>query len=265
MVFNLYVPQTSWAHRVDPRVKLLFVGSTIVITTLFSNLLFMLAALAFVHLLMAAVRLPRERYLWVWRAMGPINLMIPLLWMFFYSEGTTALHIWRFSLTPLAFVRGMVVVARLDTIAFACAVWLSTTEPRAIVQSLVKLGIPYEWGVMFTIGLRYIPTFYSLYTAISEAQQARALDPDHGPILRRLRARIPILTAMIITALHTAERLALTLESRAMGAAGVSRTCWHDLHFSRRDVLFSGGLVLLLGAALALRVAGLFVHPLYLP
>ncbi len=263
MVFDLYVPRTSWAHRLDPRVKLLFVVVVIVITTLFSNLLFMLVMLACVHLLMAAAHLPRERYLWVWRAMGPINLMIPLLWMAFYPEGTAAFHIWRLSLTPLAFVRGMAVVVRLDTIAFACALWLSTTEPRAIVQSLVKLGVPYEWGVMFTIGLRYIPTFYGLYTAISEAQQARALNLDRGPIFRRLRARIPILTAMIITALHTAERLALTLESRAMGAGGVTRTCWHDLRFSRRDLLFGGGLVLLLGAAFVLRLAGLFIHPLY--
>jgi energy-coupling factor transport system permease protein len=261
-MFDLYVPQTGWAHRVDPRVKLLFVLISVMIVTLFSNLFFMATALVVIHLLMASAGVSRDRFVWVWRAMGPINLLIPVLWTVFYPEGEALCRLWTVEITSLALARGMMVAARLDTVAFVCALWLSTTEQTAIVRSLVKLGMPFEWGLMLTIGLRYIPTFYATYTVIAEAQQARALDLTQGNLFHRLRAQVPILTAMVISALRTANQLAITLESRALGVPGATRTYRRDIRCTRRDYVLTGALLLLLGGAITLRLMGIFVHPL---
>ena len=46
VVSDLYVPGASWAHAVDPRVKLVFVASFIVLVLVFDNVFFMLSVLA---------------------------------------------------------------------------------------------------------------------------------------------------------------------------------------------------------------------------
>jgi energy-coupling factor transport system permease protein len=262
--FDLYVERPGWAHRVDPRVKLLFVLTGIVTMLLFSNVFFMLAALGVVHGLLVSAGVPRDRFVWVWKAMLPINLFIPLLWMVFYPEGDALFEWWIVRVTPLALARGVGVAARLDTIAFICFLWLFTTDQAAIARSLVKLGMPFEWGLILAISLRYVPTFYGLYTVVAEAQQARALDLSKGSLFQKLKSYLPILVAMVINALRTADKLARALESRALGVEGVQRTYLRDIRFTRRDYVLNGVLLVALCGGIVLRVMGVFVHPFYL-
>jgi energy-coupling factor transport system permease protein len=262
--FDLYVDRRGWAHRVDPRVKLLFVVLGAVTMILFSNLFFMLASLLVIHLLIASTGVPRDRFIWVWKAMLPINFLIPPLWTVFYPEGQVLFELWVIEFTPLALVRGLAVAARLDAIAFICFLWLFTTDQRSIVRSLVKIGMPFEWGLVLALSLRYLPTFYGLYNVVSEAQQARALDLSKGNFLQKLKSYMPILVAMLISALRTADKLGKALESRALGVEGVQRTSLHDIAFSRSDYVIAAGLVVAFFGAVALRVLGVFAHPLYL-
>lgn len=261
--FDLYVERPGWAHRIDPRVKLLFVLVGVISMILFSNLFFMLAALIAIQLLIVSAGVPRDRLAWVWKTMLPVNVLIPLLWMVFYPEGYVLFQL-GVKFTPLALARGLAVAARLDTIAFISFLWLFTTDQTSIVRSLVKIGMPFEWGLALAISLRYVPTFYGLYTVVAEAQQARALDLAKGNIFQRLKSYLPILVAMIISALRTADKLARALESRALGLEGVERTCLHDIHFTRRDHVLSAVLLLVFCGMIALRVLGLFTHPIYL-
>lgn len=263
LTFDLYVASPSWAHRVDPRVKLLFVVLGALTMILFSNLLFMAAALTAVHLLAVSAGTPRDRFAWVWRAMLPINVLIPLLWTVFYPEGEVVFRVWVFGFTPLALARGLAVAARLDTIAFICFFWLFTTDQMSIVRSLVKVGMPFEWGLVLAISLRYLPTVYGLYNVVADAQRARALDLSRGNLVTRLKSYLPILVAMLISALRTADKLGTALESRALGLEGVKRTSLHEISFSRVDYLVAVWLVIAFAGAVVLRVLGLFTHPWY--
>jgi len=263
-MFDLYVERPGWAHRVDPRVKILFVLVGVISMILFSNLFFMLAALITIQLLIGSARVPRDRFAWVWKTMLPINFLIPLLWTIFYPEGEILFQFWILKFTPLALVRGLGVAARLDSIAFVCFLWLFTTDQTSIVRSLVKIGMPFEWGLVLAISLRYVPTFYGLYVVVSEAQQARALDLTKGNFFQKLKSYMPILVAMIISALRTADKLARALESRALGVEGVERTYLHDIRFSRQDYVFSAVLLFIFCVAIVLYVLGVFTHPLYL-
>ena len=262
--FDLYVERPGWAHRVDPRVKLLFVLVGAVSLVLFSNVFFMLAALIAIQLLVASAGVGRDRFAWVWKIMLPVNFLIPLLWTVFYPEGDILFECWIIKFTPLALARGVGIAARLDTIAFICFLWLFTTDQTSIVRSLVKIGLPFEWGLVLAISLRYIPTFYGLYTVVAEAQQARALDLAKGNFFQKLRAYLPILVAMIISALRAADRLARALESRAFGIKGVERTCLRDIRFTRWDYVLAATLLLFFCGMIVLRVLGVFTHPLYL-
>ena len=264
--FDLYVTCSSWLHRVDPRVKLTFVALGTVALLLFKNLWVMLAVLVVLHVLLFSAGVPRSRVGWVWRAMLPLNLLIPVMWVIFYPEGDLLLfRFWFLRVTALGVVRGVALVLRLDAISFLWSTWLFTTDQATVVRSLVKLGLPYEWGLVLAMGLRYIPTFSGLFGVVRDAQQSRGLDLSEGRWLARLRAHLPILVAMIISALRTAEKLGMALEARALGLPGVRRTAFREIAFRPVDYAFLA-LVLATFAILALARLrfGFGAHPLYL-
>ena len=264
--FDLYVPRPSWLHRVDPRVKLAFVVLGTVALLSFQNLWIMLAALIALQALILSAGVPRNRLAWVWRAMLPLNIMIPILWVIFYPEGEqTLLHFGFVRVTAISVVRGAALVLRLDAIAFVWFSWLFTTDQGTLVGSLVKLGLPYNWGLVLALSLRYIPTFYGLFSVVRDAQQSRGLDLSQERWSERLRAYLPILTAMIISALRTAEKLGMALESRALGLPGVRRTNYREIAFRSLDYVYLG-IILALFAGLALLRwrYGWGVHPFYI-
>ena len=51
---------------------------------------------------------------------------------------------------------------------------LFTTRQNDLVRGLVRLGLPFEWGLTLAIALRYIPTFTHAVAQIQDAQAAAA-------------------------------------------------------------------------------------------
>ena len=235
---DLYVERDSWLHRMDPRIKVVYVTLGIVSILLFKNVFVTLLTLILTHLLILSARVPKDNILWVWKRMIPINILIPVLFVIFYPEGPVSVQLLFLEITPLALVRGLTLVLRLDAIAFLVFSWMFTTDQAKIVRSFVKLGLPYNGGLVIALSLRYIPTFYGLYGTVSEAQQARALDLGKGSLIQRLRQYLPILVAMIISALRTADKLGQALESRALGYSGARRTTYRDIALRPVDYLY---------------------------
>jgi energy-coupling factor transport system permease protein len=93
-----------------------------------------------------------------------------------------------------------------------------------------------------------------VFRVISDAQQARALDLTRRNPLARARAYLPIVVAMLITALRTAENLSRALESRALGA-GVRRTYLRQLHYRWTDAAWTAGIIAMTGLYLWARLA----------
>lgn len=252
-VHDLYVERDSWLHRLDPRIKVIAVVLGIIAILLFRHVLVILLALALAHALIASARIPARHVTWVWRRMLYLNVLIPALFVLFYPEGPGLFHIARWSFTPLALLRGLALALRLDAIAFAVFAWLFTTDQTRIVRAFVRLGMPFEAALVLAIALRYIPTFYGLWSSISDAQQARALALNAGGLIERLRRHTPILVAMMISALRTADRLGRALEARGLGARGQQRTCLREIAFRPVDYLALALVVLAFAAALTAR------------
>lgn len=253
--FDLYVERRSWLHRLDARVKLLFVAVASGLLLAYHDLPVMLGALAGAHAILLSAGIPRSRIRWVWRMMLPITILIPILWLLFYDDGgRLLLSFWFVRVTTMDVVRGLAVALRVDALAFVFFIWLFSTDQATLVRSLVRLGLPYEWGLVVAIAFRYLPTFYGVFGTIQDAQQARALDLSKGGPLKRARSYLPILVAMIITALRTTENLSRALEARAFGSR-TRRTCLHDLHARPLDVAVAVGMLVAAAALVWVRVS----------
>ena len=259
---DLYIPRQSWIHALDPRTKLLFVVCSILLLILFSHLGFMLGFMLVLHLLHAWARIPAERVAFIWKTLLPIVVLICLIRVLFYPQGEPFFTFWIIKITPVALAQGLVLGARILSMALVVFVWLYTTDQPALIRGLVKLKLPYEWGLTLSLALRYIPTLQRTYTLISEAQQARGLDIS-GAGFRRVKLMMPVFVAMIISSLRASEQLARALEARALGAPGVRRTTWRDIHFRPADYGFTALILLVTAGLLYLRLRyGIGAQPL---
>jgi energy-coupling factor transport system permease protein len=262
LAFDLYLPRPSWLHRLDPRVKLgLLLAGTVLLLTL-QNFFAVLAWVGLNQILFFSARVPLAKVRSVWLLMLPVSALVALTWPLAYPEGTSvwlALGIIR--ITPLAVVHGLALALRLNALAQIYFLLLFTTDQMTLVRGLVALGVPFDWGLTLAIALRYVPAFFGTFQMIAEAQQARGLQLNRGSWLSRLRAYLPILVAMIITALRTMDNLSRALEARAFGATS-HRTTLKTLAFTRRDALVLAGGAAAAAALLYARLAlGLGARP----
>lgn len=235
---SMFVPGVSWLHALDPRVKLAFAVLVTLVLLSLGHVFVFVGCLALCHAILLSARVPFARLAWAWRLMLPITVMIPLLWpLFTAADGPPIVQVGPLIITAPSLWQGVAAALRVDALAFAGFVWLFTTDQAAMVLGFVRLGVPYEWGLSLAIALRYIPTLYTMWEGVLDAQQARGLDLSGGNPLRLARAYIPALVPMLILTLRTAEHLSRALEARAFGAPGYCRTSRRQLRFTGRDAM----------------------------
>jgi len=232
---DLYISQQGWLHRVDPRIKLLLVIASLVLLLVIKNLFVMLSVLVVVHVVSVSAGIPMHKLLFIWKTLLPVSLLMTLLWIIFNPSGEPIFQLWFIQITPVSIAQGLVLGVRIITLGLIVALWLYTTDQSSIVQSLVKLGIPFEWGLVLALALRYIPFVYEAYRTISDAQQARGLNLSQSKGFRRARAMLPILISLIISSLRASDQIAVALEARGFGARGIRRTSLHELRLHPLD------------------------------
>jgi len=233
--FDLYVDRPSWLHRLDPRTKLAFVVVSSFVLLSFSSPFVSAVFLLGIHAMLWSGKVPASRLRWAWQRMWPITFLILVLWPVFYPQGNDVLlQVWRVRITTQGLWQGLSTALRVDALAFAFLVLLFSTDQTRLVRGLVKLGLPYEWGLTLAIALRYLPTLYGIYTAVGEAQQARGWVIGEGGFVQRVKSYLPILVAVIVTALRLADNLSMALAARGF-QSGAKRTYLRELKLSLAD------------------------------
>ena len=221
IIYDMYVDGQSFIHRLDPRVKLFGVISGMMITFMFDNLLFATIYYILLVVILLSAKVGIEKYLYIVKLMLPITVLIIVLWPLFYPE---------------SLFQGAILALRLNCLAVLAYIFLYTTTQRRMVRGFVKLGLPYRYGTMLSISLRYIPTFGGIISRIMEAQKARGLELEKGHFFQKIKKYIAIISPTIITALRMSDNLAISMESRAF-SANVKRTYLTELKAKRKDFI----------------------------
>ena len=231
--FDFYVAGESRLHRLDPRVKLALVIGASAVSLLWVNIWLLLSALVLVHLTLLLSGYPLSRLVIIWRTIGPLLIVVVVVWPLFDRSGSPLFELGPLKVTGVALLRGTVTAIRLAVVSFIFLLWIGTTSVRDLVRGFVRLGLPDAWGMSLTIGLRFIPTFASIFQTVSDAQKSRGLVIS-GNFIQKGRLMLPILVSSLVTALRTSEQLAMTLESRAFGASK-RRTVLRDIRMTATD------------------------------
>jgi len=249
---DIYSAGTSWLHRLDPRTKMAFVGASFVVLLLTGQIPLVIGYLVLVHLALRRGGISWRRIGWLWRRIWPLTVLILLLWPLSNPVGQPVLVAWwRVRITLPGLLQGLLAALRVNALAFAVYVLLLTTDQTGLVQGLVRLGLPFEWGLALAIGLRYLPLLMGMYGTITDAQRARGWTPERAGLVRRVRAYGPTLVALVIGALRLTDALTLALAARGF-RPGQPRTTRRPLRLGRMDRLCLAGLGMLSAALVAL-------------
>jgi len=141
------------------------------------------------------------------------------------------------------------------------SVFSYTTSPTSLtgaIESLLKplsyiglKGAVHTVAMTMTIALRFIPTLLEETDKIMSAQKARGADFETGSLMKRVKALVPILVPLFVSAFRRADELAGAMECR-LYTGGNGRTRMKIMKLGVRDVLFFISLVLLLAAVIYL-------------
>ncbi len=255
-----YFPGNSPVHRLDPRMKLVFTVVYVVMLFVATNPYALAVGIAFLLIVYPVSRIPGRMVRKSIKPIVPIILLTGILNMFFI-DGNTLAQWWIFRITDKGVLTAILMSVRIICLIAGTSLLTYTTSPIALTDGIEQLFSPlkrvkvpvHEVAMMMTIALRFIPTLIEETDKIMSAQKARGADLESGGIMQRIKALIPILIPLFVSAFRRAEELALAMECRCYHG-GEGRTRMHVLQLHGVDFTASVFMAVCLAAVITANI-----------
>ena len=250
-----YFPGNSFIHRLDPRTKLIML--IVYIVALFVAVSWVSYAVMLIFLIGCIVisKIPPKSIVRGMKPMVVILAFTAVLNLLMTPGETVLVSFWIITVTLEGVMRAIQMMVRILMLITGTFLLTYTTSPIALTDGLEsllsplkKLRLPvHELAMMMCIALRFIPTLIEETDKIMSAQKARGADFETGSLMQRVKALVPILIPLFISAFRRADELATAMECRCYHG-GEGRTKMKLLRYKRIDLeAFGAGVVLLAG------------------
>ena len=260
ITFGQYYKKDSVIHKTDPRVKIVLLIAAIVFIFLAHNFVSLLYMTCCAAALLLASKVPFRMYVKNIKAILPILIFTGIINLFYGMGGTQLVSFWHFHITTGGVYRAVFMAMRIVLLIFVSAVLTYTTTPNDLTDAIESLLSPLRFvglknavhtlAMMMTIALRFIPTLIEETEKIMNAQKARGADLESGNLIEKVRALIPILIPLLISAVRRAYELAEAMECRCYNGGG-ERTRMKQMRMKAADYA-AFGITAVLGSAVIL-------------
>ncbi len=241
-----HLPGQSSLHQLDPRLKLVLTVSYIVILFVGTNVLGISLSLLFLLLCYKVALIPLRM---IWKSIKPILpivLFTAVLNVFFVQGEVVVFQVWILTITEEGIRHAILLAVRIVALILGTSLLTYTTSPIVLTDAIERLLSPlsrfrfpsHELAMMMTIALRFVPTLIDETDKIMNAQKARGADLDTGSLFKRVRALVPVLIPLFLSAFRRADELALAMECRCY-RGGEGRTRLRRLHITKKDVVIT--------------------------
>ena len=265
VAFGQYYPAKSFVHKLDPRTKILFLIVYIVAIFMADNFYALGAGALLFAVIAIASHVPFKSLLRSVKAIIFLLLFMSVLNLLLFEGGKPLYDLpkpWRcLIITDKALYNAAFLASRLLLLVLGSSLLTLTTTPVSLadgIESLLKplkiLHFPvHELALIISIALRFIPILMDETGRIMNAQKARGADFESGNLFKRIKALLPILIPLLISAFRRADELGDAMDARCYAGSKV-RTKYKKLTYGWRDLLsvFIG--VLLLTGVILLRI-----------
>lgn len=258
--FGQYYPASSFVHKCDPRQKILFLIVFIVAVSLAQNF-YALGACALVLILaIACSKVPLRSLLKSVKAVLFLLVFTAILNLFFHPGETP---LWKGSfITKEAVYFTLFLSVRLCLLVLIASLLTLTTTPVSLTDGVESLLTPLKWlrfpvhelALIMSLALRFIPTLSEQTSRIMNAQKARGADFETGGLIKRVKAIVPILIPLLISAFRSSEELGDAMSARCYSGSK-KRTKYKKLTLGWRDFLAFVLVSALLAGVIVMRIS----------
>lgn len=234
----------SFVHKLDPRAKILFTLWFIVIIFIAKNFLGLALMIVLVSVSIAFSKVPFKMFFKSLKPIIPIILFTCILNMIYIKTGDVLVQFWKIRITTEGAQTAAFMSIRIITLIVCSSLLTYTTVPTMLTDAIERLLSPlkvfhievHTLAMMMTLALRFIPTLIEEIERITNAQKARGADFESGKLFERIKAMVPILIPLFVSAFSRAYELAFAMSCRCY-RGGAGRTRMKQMKLSYRDFI----------------------------
>ncbi len=230
-----FVDRKSILHRTYPLVKLAWVF--IIAAGLFIYKTPVSGGITFIFVLLLAIlagNIPLRKILGSSKFILGLGLIL-MVFHFFADPGTVVYSLGPIKITDNGLLQGPIFFFRLSVVVLASFLLIWTTDPRDLMVSLTKVGIPYRYAFAVFLALRFLPLIQQEVDAVHSAHSIRGRATKSG-IVHKIKLWQRYMFTVLVNGLRKAEAVAAALECRAFGS-NPTRTYVKDVHFHPTDLI----------------------------
>ena len=250
-----YYPGNSILHKLDPRTKIIAILVYMISLFIVNNFYGLIGMLLLSALVITISKVPLKFFFRGLKMIVFIVMLTVILQMFM----TPGEVVWQWSflkITKEGIRQAIFMGTRLVLLISITSILTLTTTPIALTDGIEQLlkpfqrfGVPaHELAMMMSIALRFIPTLVEETDKIMKAQAARGANFDTGNLIEKVKALIPLLVPLFLSAFQRADELAIAMEARCYHG-GANRTRLKALQYTKKDAVAAVLCVLVVAGA----------------
>ncbi len=238
-----YYSGESPLHRMDPRTKILWVVFYMILLFVINSVASYITVILMTAFVIKVSGVPLK---FIMKGLKPIIMIViftALLNLFMTPGEKELVSFWGLTITMEGIFMATKMAVRIVLLILGTSLLTFTTTPtvltgglEVLLKPLKKIGVPVSvFVMMMSIALRFIPTLLDETDKIIKAQTSRGADFENGNPIKRIKAMLPILIPLFVSAFRRADELAVAMECRCYNADG-ERTSYRRFTFGRIDL-----------------------------
>lgn len=243
-LLSKYIPLDTVIHKLDPRSKIFFTISYLIIVFLANTIIEFIILLG---LLLVIRYLSKVGFGYLLSGMKLIMLIViftSLIHLIFNTNGAVLVTIWKLQIYSGALKSIVLITVRFFLVVALMIIFTITTSPAEITNAiekslgfLKKIGINVStFALLMSISLRFIPTIGEETNRIMNAQISRGANLNTGSFRQRIKNFTPVLIPIFIATLKRADELATAMEVRGYNP-DKNRTKYKQLKYTKPDYI----------------------------
>ena len=246
-----YSAGTSGLHRASPTANLLLLFGFLFASLATAGVIIKLGALVLVLILAAlSGEKPRSflrstRFVIIFAAFLFVAQAISI------HDGKTILSL-GINITDRGLLFGAQMALRFLVILSSSMLFVMVTDPDRFAHALIRLGIPYRYGFILVLALRFVPFFREELKTVREAQRMRGVYPSIRSLSSLRRAIRYTFLPVLVSGLTRVDSIAISMKGRCFGLHP-RRTTVRESHWGRIDWAVVGLLCVLVCVTIVAR------------
>ena len=250
-----FFPGSSVLHKLDPRMKIILLILYIVVLFIAKSVVSYILIIISTVLLIYLSKIPFKLY---FKGLKPLIFIIIFTGLLnvLYSQGPYICEFWIFKISINGIINAVKMIIRIILLVMSTSILTYTTSPVLLTSGLERLLSPlkvikvpvHEFSMMMTIALRFIPTLLEETDKIMSAQKARGADFESGGLMKRIKALVPIIIPLLVSAVRRAEELATAMQCRCYNGDSKNRTRFVQYSLCVRDYISAAAVIIILTA-----------------